>query len=188
MRKKAASSRRASAAAALDRICKPAVTLGYVLAGAALLLLSLNVFADVFSRNVFNRPVDGTIEAVSGWWMVALTFFAIAVAQRSKNHINVPLLIDSLPAHQRSAVVKAGYAASAVFIAAIGWLGLQNALHQAAIGEHAVVSGLPIWPLRFAIPVSAALAVLQFTVDILRPDETADAEGGVLEPAGGGLE
>lgn len=157
------------AADAVDVVAAPAVKVGYVIAGLAVMALSVNVFADVMSRNLFNIPFEGTNELVSGWWMVALVFLAIATAQRRKEHVQVVILTGALPPSMLRFAERLAWLLMAVFIGFVGWFGFTYALREMSVGEHGVVSGLPIWPFRFVVPLSAVIAILQLSVDILRP-------------------
>src|SRR5699024_98789 len=71
----------------------PVSVIGY----AGLILLLGTVLADVALRFLFNRPIAGSIEYVSYWYMVAIAFCGIALAERYGEHIYTQLIFDHLP-------------------------------------------------------------------------------------------
>lgn len=164
---------------ALRAVARVCVILSYVLSGAALMLLSLAIFADVFSRNVLGQPIDSTLETVSFWWMVLLVYFGIVTTQSRDAHVNVPLLLNGLDAAWQARARRLGWLLMALYLAAVGWYGFENAVEKAAIGEHSMVSGLPIWPVRFAIPLSVICLLVQLLLNAIEPaghDETETAK------------
>ena len=50
-------------------------------------LMMMHVGADVTGRTVFNRPLHGTTEIVSAWYMVAICYLPWAWIERRDNHI-----------------------------------------------------------------------------------------------------
>ena len=63
---------------------------------ACILLMMLNVSADVFMRQVFNAPLPGTITIVSNYYMVLIVFLGLAAAEREDSHVSVEFLTDLL--------------------------------------------------------------------------------------------
>ena len=74
----------------LRRAIDALIALDLVIAGLALLAMLFHVVLDVVLREV-HVPFSGTLEIVSFWYMVALVFLAIPVAQQHGHHIRVEL-------------------------------------------------------------------------------------------------
>ena len=65
--------------------------------GVAIILLMLHVVADVMGRELFRFPLEGTLEIVSFYYMVAVTFFPLAYVCHNEGHISVELFTKNLP-------------------------------------------------------------------------------------------
>jgi TRAP-type C4-dicarboxylate transport system permease small subunit len=153
-----------------------------LLGSLAVLGLMLNVVADVVGRFLFNRPMRGTIEYVSFWWMVPLSMFGFAVAQRVKEHIDVPLIFDRLQSRSQRLTAVLGNLLTAGFAGVIVFFGARGALRQMATGERTGATQVAIWPMRFIVPIAVGIFILQLLLDTLaalRGDES-DAAGGLI--------
>ncbi|PHK94373.1 C4-dicarboxylate ABC transporter permease [Pseudoroseomonas rhizosphaerae] len=145
------------------------------IAGAALLLMMVNVTLDVTLKYLFRWPVPGTLEMVSYYFMAATVFFPFAHVQRKRHHIAVTLFTERLPAPARRAVEAAALLLSAVYLAAFGWAGAEEAWEMTQVGEAtgAVAFDVLIWPTRWAVPLGtwsmAAWMLLQAVREVAPP-------------------
>src|SRR5215207_5440776 len=80
--------------AAFLRVLEALVKVGAGLAAAACIVMVLQVTADVVARNVFNRPIGGTLEMVTYLWMPTVSL-AFGYAQLRDEHIRVTLLLEN---------------------------------------------------------------------------------------------
>ncbi|WP_224407549.1 TRAP transporter small permease [Afifella sp. IM 167] len=151
-----------------DRALAKAVQGGGLISAAATFILMAHVIVDVAMRYLANAPLPATIEIVSYWWMVLITFPALALTQRRREHVDLSLLTELMPArHRRVSIIMARVATLAVVLI-IGWCGWLYALEQMARGEIAMGSvTIPIWPTRFAVPLGMLLFALQLTANLI---------------------
>ena len=142
------------------------------LAGIVIVLMMVHVTADVVGRLLFNRPLDGTLEIVAGYYMVAVIFFPLAYVVQNDGHIEVDLFTRRLPHAYRRALNVFASLFGLVFIAFFIWRTLDGALHAYRISEvRETADGvIAIWPSRFYLPVGLAamwLCILyQFVVSL----------------------
>ncbi|MGR3363274.1 MAG: TRAP transporter small permease [Maritimibacter harenae] len=140
-----------------------------LVAGAALILLALNVLVDVIGRAAFNKPFTGTLEYTENWWMPTLTLLAFAYTERKQEHIKVTILLDTLPLRMRRAVEGVFGAIATVLLLALAWHGLSEALEAAEYGQTTASSPpVAIWPFKFAAPVGVLALALQMAATSYR--------------------
>jgi TRAP-type C4-dicarboxylate transport system permease small subunit len=124
-------------------------------------LMMLHVSVDVAARAFFNRPLAGTNEIVSAWYMVATAFLPWAYIAASDGHIRVELFTRSAPARFNAWLDIAVKLLMAAYVALFTWQTALRAIEQVRAGEVWELAGyLPVWPSRCVLPVAGALMVL----------------------------
>src|SRR5699024_5930093 len=78
----------------VDNLTRIANKIVASVAAVMLVVMIVQVFADVGLRNMLNSPLPATLEIVSFWWMVALSFLGLAYAKNRNEHIAVSLVSD----------------------------------------------------------------------------------------------
>ena len=56
-----------------------------LLGGVAMLLMMIQITADVFMKHFFNQPITGTLEMVSFYYMTGIIFLPFAYIQTKPN-------------------------------------------------------------------------------------------------------
>lgn len=69
---------------------------GYI-AAATLFLMMLLVFLDVFFRNIFGSPIQGTLEMTGEYFMVVVVYFGIGYTLKEDGHVSVEFFEDKIP-------------------------------------------------------------------------------------------
>ncbi|MCY6382200.1 TRAP transporter small permease [Hoeflea prorocentri] len=131
------------------------------IAGLAVAAILLTITVDVGMRALFNAPFSVTTELVSYYYMVPLTFLPIMMLEMRGEHIDTTLFYQMFP----KSLKKLARVVSGVIT--IGIYGLltrftfAQALTSTASGEVAMgVNLLPIWPVRWVLPVVFALSTV----------------------------
>lgn len=128
------------------------------IAGIALVTMMFQVTSDVVMKYLFARPIAGTLDVVSYYYMVGLTFLPLAAVERDRAHISVELLSQVLPRAWQARFAVLSDAVSVIFFGALAYANGEIALAKFRIGEYAMGSlALPIWPSRFLAPLGFAL-------------------------------
>ncbi|RDC73825.1 TRAP transporter small permease [Rhodovulum sp. 12E13] len=141
------------------------------LACLAAFAMMAHVTADVAGRALFGRPLTGTAEIVTAWYMVAVVCLPWACLAQTDGQLRADLVVRLLPAGPRA------WVDTAVRLVVLGYLGLMawqtglHALRQTARGEvlQAGALYLPVWPSRWLLPVAAGLAALWVFVALAGP-------------------
>ncbi len=132
-----------------------------VVAGAALVLMMLQTVVDVMMKNILGAPIEGNLEIVSVYHMVALVFLPLAIVELRHDHIAVDLVVRLFPRGLRRVTDTLGYLVSALFFAILAWQTWVDAVEAWQIGEILMTSILiTIWPAKFSLPLGFAAVML----------------------------
>lgn len=143
-----------------------------MIAGFVVLLMMLHIVADVTGRMVFNHPIDGTTEIVSGYYMVAVIFFPLAYVCHNDGHILVELFTRHLPERRLAGLEAVIGFACLLFTVWFAWESVSTAWLSTLHNEQWETSqGLvTIWPSRWFLPIGlgmmAIYLLLRLIVDI----------------------
>ena len=144
-----------------------------VVAGIAMILMMLQIGADIAGKYLFNAPVIATLEIVSWYYMVAVVFLPLGYIQRHRKHLQVELFTRKLPP-RRLAMLEGLVALMAfVYVGILFSLTLEEAIDQTMRGEiqDATFFDLPVWPSRWMLPLGvgamALMLLLQAVQDLL---------------------
>lgn len=135
--------------------------------GALLILMMLQIGADVVLRALGTRPVTGTVEIVTNYYMVGVSFLPVAFAELHRRHIEATVFTDMLPVWSQSALKYVAAAFSLLVYGVLTWQTAIEAMKQTARGAF-VESGddlIVIWPAYWILPVSF---VVMCTVLLMR--------------------
>ena len=147
--------------AAIERILGWLAGVLLVFGTIALVLMSLHVVGDVGGRLLFNKPLYGTTEIVSFYYMVAAVCLPLAYMELRDEHITVEVVYLKLPAWLRRAVFVFSTLATAAFFALFAYQSWFDSLRAMESGEMVMGAALiEIWPSRFFLPISFAVVVV----------------------------
>ena len=142
-----------------DWIARALLTVAAVLA----FLLCFLVCADVIGRVVFNSPVQGTPEIVSGS-IVMILWLQAAYAVRSGGMIWVDAVHAHLPARVQRACEFFAALLGLAFFALVCWGSADPALYSWSSNEYEGEGALrvPVWPARFLVLIGSFLAAFNY--------------------------
>lgn len=141
-----------------------------LVAGLLLCAMAIHIFLDVVGRQFFNAPLGGTIEIVSKYYMVAVTFLPLAYAQWRDSHLTVDFVAEKLPATARIIVDLLVLLISLGFLLVYAYVSLGNALDKMRIGEFVITQhlDLAVWPSRWFLVIGVVAMALIIPVQIVR--------------------
>jgi TRAP-type C4-dicarboxylate transport system permease small subunit len=126
--------------------------------------LVLLTFADVLSRNLFNRPIPGVLEVTEYWLMVPMVFIGIWWAGLGHEHVRVTMLTEALGRNSLKLAESVVALISILILLRMAWLGFHVAYESMSDGEYAGAYKIVIWPVRFV----TALGFLSFALVIAK--------------------
>ncbi len=148
------------------------------LGGIIMVLMMIHIVADVIGRMVFNHPLEGTTEIVSGYYMVTVIFFPLAYVTHNEGHIMVELFTRGLP-RRRLAMLEAVIATVCLCLLIwFTWESFVEAWSSFLDNEEWETADdlITIWPSRWLLPVG--LLVMAFYLAFRIADDARTAVSG----------
>lgn len=142
----------------ISRLNRGAIWLGIVV----LLLMIVNVSADVGLRFLFNSPLPGTILFVTVVFMIPIVFLPLAAIEEGDGHITVELIYDYLARPLQWLLRLLSYVISIAVFSLLAIRTGQEAVRKFEIAAFAMEAGIriPTWPSYFVLPVGFGLILL----------------------------
>jgi len=171
----------------MDRVERLLKTLARGLAiagGAAMVLMMLQIVADVAMKYVFNDPIDGTTELVAAYYMAATVFLPLAYVAVLGEHLDVTLFTQRLSGLPLKILTLLGLLATAVYLGFISYNGVIEALRRTAEGEawETAAKLLAVWPSRWFLPVGTGAMALVVLVALVRALRNKASGAGAPRP------
>jgi len=139
------------------------------ISGICLVLMMFHVTADVALKFFFNRPIEGTIETVSYYYMVSIVFLPLAMVELRNEHIFVDLFVRRLPAPGRRWAYIFSCLVGIIYFAGMTYQTFIDALKATAKLETIMSNYLfYVWPSRWALPVGMGVMVLALILNLIR--------------------
>lgn len=132
-----------------------------VFAAIAVIVMAAHVTLDVLGRTLWSRPIGGTTEIVSFYYMVAAVCLPLAYVELRDEHITVDLLYLAMPVWLKKAVFVFSCLVTAGFFALFAYQSWFVALRSMASREMVMGSAfIQIWPSRFFLPAGFGLLTI----------------------------
>lgn len=138
------------------------------IAAIAVIAMMLTVASDAFARQVFNTRVPFVSVIVANYFMVAIAFLPLALAEAQDRHISVDLVYGRLPPLAQRFVALAIHVLAALTCAGLTWTMWDEAMRRYTSGSVAVEDGvsMAIWQGYFLLPAGFALLALTYLLRV----------------------
>jgi TRAP-type C4-dicarboxylate transport system permease small subunit len=132
-------------------------------------MMMTHITVDVIGRVVFNHPLDGTIEIVSGYYMVAVAFLPLAYISRHEGQIIVELFTRGLTGRKLVRLEILVNIVTIAYLSVFAWMTGTMAVEQTVEGEvwETATGFLDVWPSRWVLPLSVFVMVLYLLFRII---------------------
>lgn len=140
-----------------------------------LLLMMVNITADIVLRTLFDIPVPATAELTAFYYMVGAVFLPLPLVELRDESIRVDLFYNMSPRVVKTPMIVIAYLAQFVFFALMFWQTGIDAI-EAFVKDDFVDSQIKIyvWPGRFFLPMgfgmAAVVSVLKLVEHLLSGD------------------
>jgi TRAP-type C4-dicarboxylate transport system permease small subunit len=135
--------------------------LSVVVSTIFLFAMMVHVSLDVLLKYVVNKPIPGTLEIVSAYYMVAGVFLPIAMVEIMRASIVVDVAYQFMPHAMKAFCIFLALFASALVYFILGWTTWGDALRSLSINEKMMGTVMvSVWPSRFILPFSFLFAGL----------------------------
>lgn len=137
------------------------------LAAFFVIVMMLHAVANALTRSFLNQPLEGTLEYVGNWYLPIVILLGLVVAQQGGEHIEATLLWDKMPDGVQREFQALIHLVTIVFSLIVAWYSYVRAYDAYLLGETAGVSGVPVWPVLFVVPIGFLLYAIQVTLDVV---------------------
>lgn len=144
----------------------PLVRWAALLAGLAVLAMTVVGAVDVLGTLLLGRPLPGAYELIQTL-LVGAVVLPMALAQQQGRHIRVTMFLDLMPEPARRGLDIFNALLTLILFALIAWFGWSMAIESTRIGEF--TQGLipfPVWPAKLALATGATLMAMQSMLDL----------------------
>ena len=143
-----------------------------------LILMMIQVVADVIASNVFHSPIPANSVIVTNYYMVAVVFLPIALAEMRDDNITVEIAFQMMSRKAKNWAMYFSWALSLIvcfsLIVSLWELAMKKYHTGAFVLEQEI--NMITWPTYFILPVSFALMALVIVRHIMKGPETVEAE------------
>lgn len=142
----------------LEKLLERPINALFWLAAIVTIIMMLHVVADVIGKQFFNTPIWGTLETVSGYYMVIVVFIPLAYVSRTEGHIIVELFTRHLPPRKLARLDGIVGIVTLLFMGLFTWLTTLEAIGRTVQGEVWDIAdgNMIIWPSRWMLPIGGA--------------------------------
>jgi TRAP-type C4-dicarboxylate transport system permease small subunit len=139
-----------------------------ILGGIAMVVMMVNVAADIIARNFLHVPIPGTLEFVSGYYMVATVFLPLAYVQRHREHVMIELFTLKVPPRVNAFMDGVIYVLCAIGLLFFTYATIGKAIHMTEIGEMQFgVIDVITWPSRWFVPLGCGVMALYMLLQMV---------------------
>ncbi len=152
-----------------DRILLQLVRIMVVIGGLFMLLMMTQVTLDVLLRWLFRMPIQGTLEMVANYYMVALIFLPLGLVTYSRDHIVVELFTRGMGPRTLAGLTCFGNVLAFLYSVGLTGFGLMEAIDMTVIREtwSAGMGDIIIWPSRWFVPLGCVVMAAYFLLHAL---------------------
>ncbi len=132
-------------------------------AGAVFLIpLMILTTGEVIGRNLFNRPIAGTVE-LSEYLLAIFVLLGVAYTQQVKGYVGVSLFVSRLPIRGQMVLNIISTLLSLFIFAILAWQGLVVGMEEKTVSD---MLRVPQYPFRLLVAAAAFLTCLELLIDL----------------------
>lgn len=173
--------------AAMSLITRLLARLSVFLGGATLVAMTAMVVVDIFMRTLLSRSL-GFVEEITGYLVVAVTFFGVSMTFRESAMFRVSFLYEMFPPALKKALGVAYLVISLLFCATMLWFTTLMVWSSHARGKVAATElQTPIYIPQLLLPIGFLILVVFILDKLVRGGGSgtlAGDSGSVHHPAG----
>lgn len=138
-------------------------------AAVAVIGMMLLVASDAIARQVFSARIPFVSVIVANYFMVAISFLPLALAEAQDRHISVDLVYGHLRAGAQRVVTLLIHVLAALTSAGLCWTMWDEAMRRFNSGSVAVEDGvsMAIWQGYFLLPAGFGMLALTYILRII---------------------
>lgn len=137
--------------------------------GMVLCLMVLQIMIDVVMRSFFGAGFPATVELVSKYYMVTVSFLPVAFTEVKRRHIEATIFSDILPQSMKSPILFGGFIISTVVFGALTFGTGREAFRQTSQGAYVEAGAMDFytWPSYWILPISFGLMTILLAARVI---------------------
>ncbi|MEV4899831.1 TRAP transporter small permease [Citricoccus sp. NPDC055426] len=135
---------------------------------AAVAAMLFHVVAEVAARGALNSPLTGTLEITTYWYLGGIAFIGLWQAFVHNEHISVDLATARLQPGAQWVAYLFGAVITFIFLALVLWFSVEAAFEAMDKGEYIGADRVPVWPMRFVVPLGVGAFMLSLIAQVTR--------------------
>lgn len=152
-----------------------------IVGAAAVVLMIVQITVDVFLLNLFSKSLPATGAIVANYYMAAISFLPVALAEKLDKHIAVDVFYNTLPQSVQKWLLMAVRLVVAVATGGAAYGFLLDAVHKYQNNSYVLELDVrvPDWPGYFMLPIGFGLwSLINFYKIALTLTGGEDMDGG----------
>ena len=149
------------------------VTATTIVGAVSIVLMIVQIAVDVFLINFFRSSLPATGAIVANYYMAAIAFLPVALAEKLDHHISVDVIYNTLPKKVQKWNLLAVRLIVAIATGGAAYGFLLDAIHKYQNNSYVLELDvrIPDWPGYFMLPIGFGLVVVaQHLQDCREPD------------------
>ena len=142
-----------------------------------MLAMMVHVVSNAILRTVANKPMSGTLELVTYWYMPVLVTFGFFLATKRHELIEATMLFDHIPRVNQVEWLIFSKLVLILLCGGFTWFSYQEAQHNFEIKATGGVTGMTIWPVTYLVPLAFASMVLLSVAQLVQLVRTREIPG-----------
>ncbi|WP_288900399.1 TRAP transporter small permease [uncultured Sneathiella sp.] len=161
-----------------DKTVTRLVTASTGVGAVILILMMIQVVADVIASNLFKSPIPANSVVVTNYYMVAVVFLPIALAELRDDNITVEIVYQMMSRKVKNWTMYFSWILSLIVCSCLIVSLSQAAIKKMNSGAFVLEQEINfiIWPTYFILPVSFALMALVVVRHMMIGPESVEAE------------
>ncbi|MPY76142.1 MAG: TRAP transporter small permease subunit [Alphaproteobacteria bacterium] len=153
------------------------------IAGVCITLMMVHVSLDVLMKYIFNLPIQGTLEIVSYYYMVAAVFLPLGAVERNHGQIFVEVFTQHLAPRRIAAIDGFAKLLGLCYVGVLTWMTGVESIRQTRDLEawDAVFFDIPVWPTRWFLTLGCGAMLLYMALHAYRDLHAAFTGRGLSE-------
>lgn len=133
-------------------------------ASIEVLLLAILVLTGVISRYLFGSPFR-IVMPFTEYFLLAITFFALAAALQSGTHVRIDIFTEMLPHRVALIVRQVGDACGIIVSGLLTWLSANHYVKVFETGETDIsILRIPLWTIQWVMVIGFAFLTITYAV------------------------
>ena len=161
----------------LQRVIEAVTGTTTVLALISMISMMLLITSDVLLNKLIGRPIPGTIEVTSYYFMVLVVFLGLPYLEKTHAHISADFIVARFNSRAQKAIAAIGKILTAVFYGLLAYGALVQAIKSTKRWE-TVMSNFTfyIWPARWGVVLGIVSAILVIVLILMQRNNSKPQE------------